>query len=161
MLGVSVKISLNYHLTIIVKRFYIIEVNRTGKLMNIWAIYKLLETNGVDVRHKASKSTTSDGSVRYSLIKVQDLGKFFNISNPAEYFRKIARGEREERFIEFIKQSTGRPAMYIAEPIFYEFLLTSDNPICHKLQDWVFGTVVNHLVNDGIYTKAMEKVSND
>lgn len=126
--------------------------------MNIWAIYQLLEQNNVSILHNASKSTTPDGSVRYTLIKVQDLGKFFNISNPAEYFRKIARGEREERLIEFVKQDMGRPAMYIAEPIFYEFLLTSDNPVCIKMQDWVFGKVMNHLVNDGLYTQAMENV---
>jgi prophage antirepressor-like protein len=126
--------------------------------MNIWLIYQLLEKNDVSVLENASKHTTSDGSVRYNLIKVQDLGKFFNISNPAEYFRKIARGEREERFIEFIAQPMGRPAMYIAEPIFYEFLMTSDNPICIKLQDWMFGKVINHIVNDGLYTKAMENI---
>lgn len=124
--------------------------------MNIWAIYQLLENNGVDVKHNASKHTTADGTVRYTIIKVQDLGKFFKISNPAEYFRKLARGEREERFIEFVKQNSGRPAMYIAEPVFYEFLLTSDNPICQQLQNWLFDKVMNHLVNDGIYTKAME-----
>jgi prophage antirepressor-like protein len=106
----------------------------------------------------ASKHTTPDGSVRYSLIKVQDLGRFFQISNPAEYFRKLARGEREEKFIEFVPQRMGRPAMYIAEPVFYEFLMTSNNPICQEIQDWVFGKVMNHLSNDCLYTKEMENM---
>jgi prophage antirepressor-like protein len=126
--------------------------------MNIWKIYELLEASGVSILHNASKSTTSDGTVRFTLLKAQDLGKFFSIANPAEFFRKLARGEREERLIEFIPQPMGRPAMYIAEPIFYEFLMTSNNPICVQMQNWVFDKVMNHIVNDGLYTKAMEEI---
>ena len=124
--------------------------------MNIWLVYQLLEKNGVSILHNASKSTTPDGTIRYTLIKVQDLGNFFKISNPSDFFRKFARADKEDKFIEFIKQPSGRPAMYIAEPLFYEFLLTSNNEICKLFQEWFFGKVMNHIVNDGLYTRAME-----
>lgn len=124
--------------------------------MNIWLVYQLLEKNGVSILHNASKTTTSDGTIRYTLLKVQDLGNFFKIANPSDFFRKLARAEKEDKFIEFVKQPTGRPAMYIAEPLFYEFLLTSNNEICQLFQKWVFGKVMNHIVNDGLYTRAME-----
>jgi prophage antirepressor-like protein len=126
--------------------------------MNIWAIYQILKDNNVSILENASKHTTPDGSVRYTLIKVKDLGDFFQISNPSEYFRKMARSEREDKFIEFIPQPMGRPAMYIAEPIFYEFLLTANNPICKKIQNWMFDKVINRIANDGLYTKEMENV---
>jgi prophage antirepressor-like protein len=95
----------------------------------------------------------------YALIKVQDLGKYFDIANPSDFFRSIAKKEREFKFLEKVRQPTGRPALYIAEPLFYSFILspTNMNPKVQAVQQWVFGTVMPCIIQDHIYTEGMEK----
>ncbi|MCC3459833.1 MAG: hypothetical protein EAZ73_09300 [Oscillatoriales cyanobacterium] len=121
--------------------------------------FEILREEGVHMIEKGSTQSAMSDGTPYLLLKVQDLGKYFDLPNPSDAFRSLAKRERELKFLEKVKQPVGRPALYVAEPLFYSFLLAPNNqhPKVQAIQEWIFGTVLDHIFQDGMYTPEMEK----
>ena len=120
----------------------------------IQQLFRLMKSQNVDILENSSTATNSEGK-KFALIKVIDIGKFFNITNANSFFKSLATRERDIEMIEMLpqKQGKGRPAMYIAEPLFYAYLFSPGNQtqISKSVKKWMKDDVLKSLEINGYY----------
>lgn len=120
----------------------------------IQQIFQLMKSQNVEILENSSTATNSEGE-KFALLKVTDIGKFFNIANPNSFFKSLATRERDIAMIEMLpqKQGKGRPAMYIAEPLFYAYLFSPANQtqISKSVKKWMKDEVLKSLEINGYY----------
>jgi prophage antirepressor-like protein len=103
-----------------------------------------MSNSGVSIIHQGSTKSSMPDGTPYLMIKIQDIGRYFNIANPTKVFNDLAYVSDKAKFIEEVKSDIGRPAMYVAEPLFYRWLLNKNNKSeeAKMIRSWVFEQVL-------------------